>query len=96
MDRQWIYGDRYTMTWINGLKYFLDAAEAHKSSKGFMCCPCRTCQNKKKYSNKHTLHVHIYEKCFMNNYTLWTKHGEPRVLMQEGEVDDDDDNNIAD
>ena len=32
----------------------------------------------------------------MNNYTLWTKHGEPRVLMQEGEVDDDDDNNIAD
>jgi len=32
----------------------------------------------------------------MNNYTLWTKHGEPRVLMQEGEVDDDDDNNVAD
>jgi hypothetical protein len=32
----------------------------------------------------------------MDNYTLWTKHGEPRVLMQEGEGDDDDDNNIAD
>ena len=29
------------MAWINSLKYFLDAAEAHKSSKGFMCCPCR-------------------------------------------------------
>ena len=32
----------------------------------------------------------------MDNYTLWTKHGEPGVLMQEGEGDDDDDNNIAD
>ena len=32
----------------------------------------------------------------MENYTLWTKHGELGVLMQEGEEDDDDDNNIAD
>ena len=72
MDRQWMYGDRCTMAWINGLKSFLDAAEAHKSSKGFMCCPCRLCQNKKKYSKRSTLHAHIYEKGFMDNYTLWT------------------------
>ena len=36
-----MYGDRCTMAWNNSLKYFHDAAEAHKSSKGFMCCPCR-------------------------------------------------------
>ena len=30
----------------------------------------------------------------MNNYTLWTKHGEPAVVMQDGEGDDDD--NIVD
>ena len=30
----------------------------------------------------------------MDKYTLWTKHGEPRVVMQDGEGDDDD--NIAD
>ena len=76
-----MYGDRCTMAWINGLKSFLDAAEAHKSSKGFMCCPCRVC-------------AHIYEKGFMDNYTLWTKHGESGVVMQVGEGDDDD--NIAD
>src|SRR6185503_8220387 len=74
MDRQWMYGDRCTMAWINGLKYFLDAAEGHKSSKGFMCCPCRVCQNKKEYSKRSTLHAHIYE------------HG---VVMQDGEKDDD-------
>ena len=30
----------------------------------------------------------------MDNYTLWTKHGEPRVVMQDGE--EDDDHNIVD
>ena len=29
----------------------------------------------------------------MDNYTLWTKHSEHRVMMQDGEGDDDD--NIA-
>ena len=95
MDRQWMYGDRSTKAWINGRKSFLDAAEAHKSSKGFMWCPCRLCRNKKEFSNKNTLHIHIYEKGFTSNYTLWTKHGELRVLMDDGEGDDDD-NNIAD
>ena len=94
MDRQWMYGDRCTMAWINGLNFFLNAAEAHKSSKGFMCCPCRFCQNKKKYSKRSTLHALIYEKGFMDNYTLWTKHGESGVVMQDGE--EDDDHNIAD
>jgi hypothetical protein len=31
----------------------------------------------------------------MDNYTLWTKHGEPGVLMEDDE-DNDDDNNIPD
>ena len=89
-----MYGDRCTMAWINGLKSFLDAGEAHKSSKGFMCCPCRICQNKMEYSKRSTLHAHIYEKGFVDNYTPWTKHGEPGVVMQDGE--EDDDHNIAD
>jgi hypothetical protein len=42
-----------------------------------------------------TLHVHLIERGFMNNYTLWTKHGEPGVLMEDDE-DADDDNNIPD
>ena len=31
----------------------------------------------------------------MDNYTFWTKHGEPGVLVQDGEGEDDE-NNIAD
>ena len=41
------------------------------------------------------LHAQIYEKVFIDNYTFWTKHGKPGVVMQDGEGDDDD-NNIAD
>ena len=92
MDRQWMYGHHCTMAWINGLKTFLDVAEAHKSSKGFMFCPCRICRNQKEFSRRHTLHVHLFEKGFMDNYTLWTKHGEPGVSMEDNEVDNNDDN----
>ena len=92
-----MYGDLCTMVWINGLNSFHDTAEAHKSSKGFIYCPCRICENKKEFSKRNTLHVHLYEKGFMDNYTLWTKHSEPRVVMEddEGDNDDDDNNNIA-
>jgi hypothetical protein len=82
------------MAWINGLTFFLDASEAHRSSKGFMCCPCRICRNNKKFSKRSNLHVHLIERGFMDNYTLWTKHGEPEVLMEDDE-DADDDNNIT-
>ena len=90
-----MYGDWCTMAWINGQKSFLDAAEAHKSAKDFMRYPCRLYQNKKEYSKRNTLHAHIYEKDFMDNYTLWTKHGEPRVLMEDDEGNYNN-NNIAD
>jgi Transposase family tnp2/Domain of unknown function (DUF4218)/Transposase-associated domain/Domain of unknown function (DUF4216) len=90
-----MYGGRCTMAWINGLNTFLDAAEAHRSSKGFMCCPCRICRNNKEFSRRKTLQAHLYESGFMDNYTIWTKHGEPGVLMEDDE-DNDDDNTIPD
>ena len=48
----------------------------------------------KRNTLREALYTPIYEKAFMDNYTLWTKHGEPRVVMQDGE--EDDDHNIAD
>jgi hypothetical protein len=76
-----MYDNRCTIKWINGLTSFLDAAEASR--------------NNKEFSRRSTLHVHLIERGFMDNYTLWTKHGEPGVLMEDDE-DADDDNNIRD
>jgi hypothetical protein len=57
-----MYGGWCTMAWIKGQKYFLDAAEARRSSKGFMCCPCRICRNNKEFSRINTLHIHLIER----------------------------------
>ena len=48
---------------------------------------------------RNTLREALYTPTFMKrvswiNYTVWTKHGEPGVVMQDGE--EDDDHNIAD
>ena len=91
-----MYGGRSTAAWINGLQAFLNTAEANRSPKGFMCCPCNICRNVKQYSKRETLHVHLIERGFMNNNTLVTKHGEPGVVMGDDEGEDDDDNNIPD
>ena len=61
MDRKWMYGDRCSMAWINGLKSFLDAAESNRSSEGFICCPCRICKNNKEFFKK-TVFTSTYVK----------------------------------
>ena len=90
MDRLWMYGDRCSRAWINGLDEFLKAAEANKNEKGFMCCPCRVCRNEKQFSNSRRLMVHLYENGFKENYTIWTKHGEPGVVMGDDDIEDDE------
>jgi hypothetical protein len=88
-----MYGDQCGTPFIASLT-FLQTAEVNKSMNGFMCCPCRRCGNNKEYSNRKTLHGHIYRWVFMEKYICWTKHGERGVVMKDGEEDDYDDNSI--
>jgi hypothetical protein len=34
------------------------------------------CRNEKDYSDWGTLHLHLIKNGFMENYVLWTRHGE--------------------
>jgi len=90
-----MYGGRATSAWINGLESFLNAAEANRSPKGLMFCPCSVCQNMKEYKKRDTLWSHIYDRGFMRSYNVWTKHGEHGVMMEDNE-EDDDNNDIPD
>jgi hypothetical protein len=77
---------------IDGVHYFLRVAEANKRD-GFMCCPCALCKNSKEYSSSRSLHSHLLKSSFMSNYICWTKHGEIEVIIEEGEeeqLDPDD------
>nr|CAE04656.2 OSJNBa0061G20.12 [Oryza sativa Japonica Group] len=88
MDRQWMYADRWSKEFIDGVHYFLRVAEANRH-KGFICCPCNKCKNQKEYSASRTIHFHLFELGFMSSYNCWTSHGEQGVEMEEDEVEDD-------
>nr|AAP12910.1 transposon protein, putative, CACTA, En/Spm sub-class [Oryza sativa Japonica Group]ABF97496.1 transposon protein, putative, CACTA, En/Spm sub-class [Oryza sativa Japonica Group] len=88
MDRQWMYADRRSKEFINGVHYFLRVAEANRQ-RGFICCPCNKCKNQKEYSASRTIHFHLFESGFMPSYNCWTSHGEQGVEMEEDEVEDD-------
>ena len=52
MSRQWMYDDRCSPEFINGVQTFLLAAEANKRADGFMPCPCAGCKNDHNYSSQ--------------------------------------------
>src|SRR5680860_1328102 len=91
MNRQWMYDDRLSIEYIQGLRSFLNVAEVN-TRNGFMCCPCRVCQNEKDYSSSKTLHIHLIKSGFMSGYNCWTKHGERGVMMEDNEEEENDDN----
>ena len=74
MNRQWMYDDRCSPEFINGVHTFLLTAEANKWANGFMPCPCANCKNDLNYSKSRTIHVHLFDSSFMPHYNVWTKH----------------------
>ena len=99
MNRQWMYADRRTKEFVDGMHSFLEVAKANKNPKGFMCCPCSQCRNEKDHADWGTLHLHLLKNGFMPNYVVWTNHGERGVVMQddeEEEEEEEEDNNIPD
>ena len=85
MTRHWMYNaDRRSKEFIDGVHYFLRVAEKNKRD-GFIYCPCALCQNLKEYSSSRNIHSHLLKSGFMPNYICWTKHGENGIMMEEGE-----------
>ena len=90
MSRAWMYADKRSKEFIEGVRKFLIVAEANKRNN-FMCCPCRECRNEKDYSDKKTLHGHLFRYGFKSGYNVWTKHGERGVMMEDNEEEENDD-----
>ena len=92
MSHPWMYADRRSTEYIQGVQSFPNVANANKRN-GFMCCPCRRCRNDKDYSSSQTLHIHLIQFGFMDGYNCWTKHGEKGVMMEDNEEEENNDNN---
>ena len=65
MSHPWMYADRRSKEYMDGVQSFLKVANANKWN-GFMCCPCRHCRNEKDYSSSQTLHIHLIQFGFMD------------------------------
>ena len=87
-----MYADKCSNEFIKGVREFLIVAEANKQNN-FMCCPCRKCKNEKDYTDKKTLHGHLFRYGFKSGYNVWTKHGERGVMMDEDNEEEENDDN---
>ena len=85
--------NRCSQEFIEDVHSFLRVAEANKRD-GFMCCPCAKYKNLKEYASSRSLHSHLLKSGFVPNYICWMKHRETRVVMEEGEEEQWDDNDI--
>ena len=92
MSRPWIYADRRSKEYMDGVQSFLNVAKDNKGPNGFMCCPCKKCRNEKDYPNTDRIHLHLITSGFMPGYNCWIKHGEKRVMMEDNEEEENDDN----
>ena len=87
MSRAWMYADKCSNEFIKGVREFFIVAEANKQNN-FMCCPCGKCKNEKDYTDKKTLHGHLFRYGFKSGYNVWTKHGERGVMMEDNEEEE--------
>ncbi|KAI3496562.1 hypothetical protein L1887_38927 [Cichorium endivia] len=89
MDRErWMYGlQRASDEYLDYLKTFLKVAEDHRMHRGefYIWCPCKMCQNCKKFNDLDLIEEHLICRGFMNGYTRWSQHGE--LLIDRNTVD---------
>src|SRR6266498_6171305 len=93
MDRRWMYGDWRCQEFLRGLNSFLSAAVAYKISKhaGYICYPCKDCNNQEQFSNPAQTRQHLLLRGFKSGYTCWIKHDEDETISEEQPMVQDED-----
>lgn len=74
-NRSWINLPRVSPQYQVGVEEFLQFAFANIPDGGLTWFPCRKCYNRQKQTKK-TLHDHLLKNLFLENYYIWTLHGE--------------------
>ena len=87
-----MYGNQFATAFREGVRSFLNVAEANKRRDCFICYPCLQCRNEKDYTSSRVIQSHLLRSRFMSGYNVWTKHGEREVMMEDGDEEENDDN----
>jgi hypothetical protein len=71
---------------------FIEATENHaktlKENKDSIICLCRDCKNHLAFKDVTTIISHLIMRGFVNNYTVWSHHGETVIDEVAPEEDD--------
>jgi hypothetical protein len=92
-DRSWMYESGDVLAHFKGVSIFLEAAAQHTTceKEEVIYCPCKVCNNNVMYlyTDYGIIRAHVVRNGFMDNYFIWSKHGEtqPRIesLIDERE-----------
>ena len=74
-----MYHAKRTDTYFHGeLNKFIQVAENHARNEKTqqVHCPCNDCKNLRVFSNPTTVRSHVIVRGFVQDYTVWNKHGE--------------------
>jgi hypothetical protein len=57
---------------------FVEVTKTHTlhMNKKEIWCVCKNCENNVPWATTETIHENLLEKGFVDNYSIWTKHGE--------------------
>lgn len=77
-QHRWMYGDRSTIEFFNGVQQFCRVACEHQKMIGVatILCPCRDCNNIRKWDHIAIIEEHLLRRGFKQGYSSWFWHGE--------------------
>jgi hypothetical protein len=69
---------------FKGVCAFLKTVVQHAShqKKEIIYCPCKVCKNDVIFKDREVIREHLVRSGFMDNYFIWTKHGETQPITE--------------
>jgi hypothetical protein len=85
-DRSWMYESGDVLAHFKGVSVFLEATTQHatREKEEAIYCPYKVCKNNVMYlyTDHDTIREHLVRSSFMDNYFIWSKHGETQPRMK--------------
>jgi hypothetical protein len=95
-DRSWMYRLGDVLAQFKGVCAFLETVVQHAShqKEEIIYCPCKVCKNVVMFKDYEVIREHLVQSGFMDNYFIWTKHGETQLGI-ESVIDERAEENIG-
>jgi hypothetical protein len=82
--RSWMYRLSDVLAHFEEVCAFLETVVQHASrqKEETIYCPCKLCKNVVMFKDREVIREHLVQSGFMDNYFIWTKHGETQLRIE--------------